>query len=143
MDNHKYVNEVLKRRNRHINFSRRFFQIADLLYVFIAGPMEIVQLIASQFVNSGACKLAEYSRVLSGVASILNLLAVTTERYMIYYLLISKKKNITVIFLKVYRYCISNEITVHLHNDKLSKIFNCCLGIVASTCSTSFVDKGK
>ena len=56
-------------------------QIADLLYVFIAGPMEIVQLIASQFVNSGACKLAEYSRVLSGVASILNLLAVTTERY--------------------------------------------------------------
>ena len=92
MDNHKYVNEVLKRRNRHINFSRRFFQIADLLYVFIAGPMEIVQLIASQFVNSGACKLAEYSRVLSGVASILNLLAVTTERYIIYYLLISKKK---------------------------------------------------
>ena len=90
MDNHKYVNEVLKRRNRHINFSRRFFQIADLLYVFIAGPMEIVQLIASQFVNSGACKLAEYSRVLSGVASILNLLAVTTERY--YDLLISKKK---------------------------------------------------
>ena len=53
--------------------------------------MEIVQLIASQFVNSGACKLAEYSRVLSGVASILNLLAVTTERYMIYHLLTSKK----------------------------------------------------
>ena len=146
MDNHKYVNEVLKRRNRHINFSRRFFQIADLLYVFIAGPMEIVQLIASQFVNSGACKLAEYSRVLSGVASILNLLAVTTERYINDLLFINrylKKKNITVIFLKVYCYCISNEITVHLHNDKLSKIFNCCLGIVIITCSTSFVDKGK
>ena len=79
-----------------INFSRHFFQIADLLYVFIAGPMEIVQLIASQFVNSGACKLAEYSRVLSGVASILNLLAVTTERYIYDSLFINrylKKKN--------------------------------------------------
>ena len=128
-----------------INFSRHFFQIADLLYVFIAGPMEIVQLIASQFVNSGACKLAEYSRVLSGVASILNLLAVTTERYIYDSLFINRylKKKITVIFLKVYCYCISNEITVHLHNDKLSKIFNCCLGIVTFTCSTSFVDKGK
>ena len=56
-------------------------QIADLLLVFIAGPMEIVQYLAREFVNSGACKIAEYSRVLSGVASILNLLAVTTERY--------------------------------------------------------------
>ena len=42
--------------------------------------MELVQYLAREFVNSSACKIAEYSRVLSGVASILNLLAVTTER---------------------------------------------------------------
>ena len=57
-----------------------FFQIADLLLVFITGPMEIMHYLAYEFVNSGSCKIAEYSRVLSGVASILNLLAVTTER---------------------------------------------------------------
>ena len=55
-------------------------QIADLLLVFITGPIEIMHYFAYEFVNSGSCKIAEYSRVLSGVASILNLLAVTTER---------------------------------------------------------------
>ncbi len=40
----------------------------------------MVQYLAREFVNSGACKIAEYSRVLSAVASILNLLAVTLER---------------------------------------------------------------
>ena len=57
-----------------------FFQIADLLLVFVYGPMEVVQYLAREFVNASACKIAEYSRVLSGVASILNLVAVTTER---------------------------------------------------------------
>lgn len=57
--------------------------IADLLLVFVYGPMEVVQYLAREFVNASACKIAEYSRVLSGVASILNLVAVTTERFIV------------------------------------------------------------
>ena len=58
------------------------FQIADLLLLSVAAPMELVHYFTRQFDNEGsACKVAEYSRVLSAVASILNLLAVTVERY--------------------------------------------------------------
>ena len=47
----------------------------------VAAPMELVHYFTRQFDNEGsACKVAEYSRVLSAVASILNLLAVTIER---------------------------------------------------------------
>ena len=43
--------------------------------------MELVHYFARQFDSDGAaCKLAEYSRVLAALASVLNLLAVTIER---------------------------------------------------------------
>ena len=44
--------------------------------------MDMVHYFARGFdIDGGACKAAEYSRVLSAVASIMNLLAVTIERY--------------------------------------------------------------
>ena len=56
-------------------------QIADLLLLFVAAPMDMVHYFARDFdIDGGACKVAEYSRVLSAVASIMNLLAVTIER---------------------------------------------------------------
>ena len=56
-------------------------QVADLLLLFVAAPMDMVHYYARHFdSDGGACKLAEYSRVLSAVASIMNLLAVTVER---------------------------------------------------------------
>ena len=53
-----------------------------MLLLSVAAPMELVHYFTRQFDNEGsACKVAEYSRVLSAVAAILNLLAVTIERY--------------------------------------------------------------
>lgn len=57
-------------------------QVADVLLLCVAAPMEIVHYFTKQFDEDGyACKLAEFSRVLSATAAILNLLAVTIERY--------------------------------------------------------------
>ncbi|XP_040574514.1 galanin receptor 2a [Lepeophtheirus salmonis] len=58
--------------------------VADLLLVTVAAPMELVHYFAPQFGSGGSgCKIAEYSRVLSAVASILNLLSVTLERFIV------------------------------------------------------------
>ena len=50
--------------------------------MFVAAPMDMAHYFARGFdSDGGACKAAEYSRVLLAVASIMNLLAVTIERY--------------------------------------------------------------
>ncbi len=60
------------------------FQFADVLLVLVAAPMDLLQYFARHFDESGhSCRLAEYSRVLVAVASVLNLLAVTVERFVV------------------------------------------------------------
>ncbi|CAB4069271.1 CCKAR [Lepeophtheirus salmonis] len=69
------------RKNRSVtNIFLISLAVADLLLVSIAAPMELVHYFAPQFGSGGSgCKVAEYSRVISAIASILNLLAVTFE----------------------------------------------------------------
>ncbi|XP_040574699.1 galanin receptor type 1 [Lepeophtheirus salmonis] len=73
------------RKNRSVtNIFLISLAVADLLLVSIAAPMELVHYFAPQFGSGGSgCKVAEYSRVISAIASILNLLAVTFERFIV------------------------------------------------------------
>ena len=58
-------------------------QMADLLLVMVAAPTQLLQYFSRQSPVSGtSCKVSEYFRVLSAAASILNLTAVTLERYL-------------------------------------------------------------
>ena len=57
--------------------------MADLLLVMVAAPTQLLQYFSRQSPVSGtSCKVSEYFRVLSAAASILNLTAVTLERYL-------------------------------------------------------------
>ena len=56
-------------------------QSADLMLLSVVAPMELVHHFTT-FDPEGilSCKLGEYARVLSEIAAILNLVAVTIER---------------------------------------------------------------
>ncbi len=55
-----------------------------MLLVSVAAPTELLHYFSRHFDDDGrTCKLAEYSRVLVAVASVLNLLAVTLERFVV------------------------------------------------------------
>ena len=55
---------------------------ADLLLLLVCAPLEALQYFVIQWDEAGTiCKLAKYAEVLSAVASVLNLTAVSLERH--------------------------------------------------------------
>ncbi|XP_032777367.2 cholecystokinin receptor type A [Daphnia magna] len=57
---------------------------ADLLLLLVCAPLEVLQYFVIQWDDSGTiCKTAKYAEVLSAVASVLNLTAVSLERFIV------------------------------------------------------------
>ena len=55
---------------------------ADLLLLLVCAPLEVLQYFVIQWDEAGnICKLAKYAEMLSAVASVLNLTAVSLERF--------------------------------------------------------------
>jgi hypothetical protein len=54
--------------------------VADLLLLLVTAPLETLQYFVVQWVADAVCKSAKFAMMLSAVASVLNLAAVTLER---------------------------------------------------------------
>ncbi|XP_037071289.1 cholecystokinin receptor type A-like [Pollicipes pollicipes] len=58
--------------------------LADLLLLIVCAPLETLHYFVIQWDAGGAvCKMAKYAEILSAVASVLNLTAVSLERYIV------------------------------------------------------------